>query len=237
MTQEERIHANAGALVDVLTKLTFRIAKWSKQQKLKGRSSGFLYRNPKTHRPVLITAGHKMPKNGCFIETRMRDDKGHMLQINAGKFKVFYKQSKIDVAFSELPIELYQKDIEKYDGIDIIQYQAPFKNADPKEPHAFAVVNNYEFTKDENGYVVPVYLCYEVGMELIRQDENFNYFKPNREFQGDEYYEGASGAPIADSNGAISSILVSGDKAEGILKAFRLDNFDFDAHLNTSSKS
>lgn len=234
MTPEEEIHGNIQSLVDDLTKITVRIATWDAGV-LKGRSSGFLYKSPNHDSPLVITAGHNMPDEGSFIETRVKNDNGEMLQINAGKFQAFYNRDKIDVAFSELPIDLYKKEIAQYDGVELFQYFREFVKAIPGEAYSFAVINNYEFVKSGNGFILPVYLCYEIGLELVDQDESFNYFKTCRNFQGHEYYQGASGSPIIDPEGAVTSILVSGFDDIEVLRGFRLDNFDFKSGIAKKS--
>ncbi len=60
----------------------------------------------------------------------------------------------------------------------------------------------------------------------MKQDEHINYFKP-AEFKGDDYYKGASGSPIADPEGQITSILIGGTD-DSLLRAFRMDNIEID---------
>ena len=229
--QKENLHQ----LVDHLTKFTFRISKWNEEGKLTGRCSGFLYQPSNLQIPIVITAGHGMPEKGAFIETRIRKD-GKTFMMNAGEFKVWYNHEDIDFAFSVLPAHLYREEIEKFSGIDLSCYTHDFIKAKKgDEGYGFAVINNYEFIKDGNGFVLPTYCCHELFLELVEQDEHINYFKLAREFQGHEYYEGASGSPIADQEGAITSILIGGDEKTGLLRAFRLDNIELS--LNTCLKA
>lgn len=64
-------------------------------------------------------------------------------------------------------------------------------------------------------------------MELIDQDGHMNIFRLARSHQGDEYYRGASGSPIADPEGQITSILIGRVPDTELLRATRLDNIDF----------
>jgi hypothetical protein len=216
---------NLDILVDHLTKVTIRIIKLSEDGNKIGHCSGFLFQPEPNTIPFVITAGHELPKLGSFIETRIKKD-GKPLLINAGEFSVFYNHKDIDYAYSRLPIDLYKEEMQAYEGVEFIAYQHKFIKAIPNEGYGFAVINNYEFVKSGDDLVLPLYCCYELFLELVDQDEHLNYFKVAREFQGHEYYRGASGSPIADQEGAITSILISGDNKDEILKAFRLDNID-----------
>ena len=223
LKQEEE---NIIKFIDSLTKVTVRISTFNEAGILTGRASGFLYQPEIDKIPLIITAGHKLPESGSFIETSIVKD-GELLLINAGKFNIFYNNDGVDYAYCELPIEKYIQDIEKYTDVEFIAYKDKFINVVKDEVYGFAVVNDYaEFVKRENGFNLPSYCCYEIYLELVKQDEHINYFKPARNFQGHEYYQGASGSPIANPEGAITSILIGGCQETGLLKAFRLDNVE-----------
>jgi hypothetical protein len=214
-------------LVDHLTKVTVRISTWNEKGELTGSCSGFLYQREPNTIPLVITAGHKLPELGSFIETRIRKD-GKPLLINAGKFNVFYNHNDIDYAYSILPVKMYMKEMKAYEDIEFIIYNHKFIKAKPNEGYGFAVINNFEFVKSGDNLILPLYCCHELFLELVDQDEHINYFKIARKFQGHEYYKGASGSPITDEEGAITSILIGGDEDTGVLRAFRLDNIEFE---------
>jgi hypothetical protein len=221
----KKIEKNALAFIKLMIEITIRIASYDKEGKLIGRSSGFLYKKNSDSIPIVITAGHKLPEEGSFIETNIVKD-GSILQINAGKFNVFHNHDDIDYAYSELPVDLYKKEIEKYDGICLRPYNNNFTPIDEQEAYGFAVVNDYlEFVKLGDINALASYSCYEVGLEFIKQNEHINYFKPLN-FQGHEFYRGASGSPVADPEGKITGIIIGGTE-EGLLRVFRLDNIDF----------
>jgi hypothetical protein len=223
----KKVEKNIIKFIDFLTKVTVRISTFNEEGILIGRSSGFLYQPEKDKIPLIITAGHKLPESGSFIETSIVKD-GKLLLINAGKFNVFYKNDDVDYAYCELPVEIYKQDIEKFIDVEFIVYKDKFINVMKNEAYGFAVVNDYaEFVRSENGFLLSSYCCFEVGLELVKQDENINYFKLAGDFQGHEYYQGASGSPIADPEGAITSILIGGCQETGLLKATRLDNISF----------
>lgn len=214
---------NIRNFIDHLTRFTVRIVKFGPNGEIIAMSSGFLYQ-PNAKSPlVVITAGHKTPTKGAFIETRITKD-GQTLCLTAGKFTVFYNFDNIDYAYSFLPIDKIQSDLDKDIRVEYIAYRHEFIKAEKREAYGFAVWNNYEFVRSGNELLLPRYCCYEVGMKLAKQDEHINYFKTSRSLQADEYYEGASGSPIAAPEGAITSILIGRTEDEKYRKGFRLDN-------------
>lgn len=211
--------------IDLLLGVTFRICHWDQDGALKSRSSGFLYQKTLESPLLVITAGHHTPPEGSFIETKLVHDR-QTAAVNAGKFQVFYNHDDIDYAYSILPLELIQKSLAPGMSFEFTVYKEPFVQAVNDEAYGFAVLNNYEFIKSGNTHIVPTYLCYELYLDLVKQDEHINYFKPAREIGEHEYYEGASGSPIADPFGRITSILIGGTDPREFLRAFRLDNID-----------
>ena len=215
----------AQKFVDLMLKVTFRICHWNETGELTSRSSGFLYKKTKEAPIMIITAGHGTPPEGSFIET-IHVHKNKTAAINAGKFSVFYSTDNIDYAYSELPMELITISLTKDMSFEFTIYKEPFVNAVKNEAYGFAVRNNYEFVKMGDKLVAPTYLCHELYLELERQDEHVNYFKPSRPIMEHEYYAGASGSPIADPSGKICSILIGGTDPREFLRAFRLDNIE-----------
>lgn len=223
MTKQEK--NNIEKFINHFVRLTVRILHWDSERKLTGRSSGFLYQPDTKLLPLIITAGHGTPKQGAFIETPIIKN-GQTLSLNGGEFKVFYHHDNFDYAYSKLPLDTIQQDLEKGTEIEFTAYRHKFIKAKKNEAYGFAVVNNYEFVKTDDGLILPTYCCYEIGLELIKQDEHINYFKTARPIQDHEYYQGASGSPIADPEGAITSILIGGTDPKEFLRAFRLDNIN-----------
>lgn len=219
------IESNIRQFIGHFTQLTVRISLWNEDETLTGRSSGFLYQPPDSKNLYVITAGHGTPKKGAFIETRIQKN-GTTLSLNGGSFKVFHTSGEIDYAYSKLPIEKYSE-LDDLKDLDFIAYRYQFQPAIKNDAYGFAVLNNYEFIKSGDQLLLHTYSCFEVGLELEDQNETINYFKPY-EFKGDDYYVGASGAPIADPEGIITSILIGGDPESGLLKAMRLDNISLE---------
>lgn len=211
--------------VDLLLNVTFRLCHWDENGQLKSRSSGFLYKRTHDSPLLVITAGHNTPPEGSFIETT------HVYEyqtaaVNAGKFQVFHSDNNIDYAYSILPLELIKSSLSKDMAFEFTVYKEPFFKADNSEVYGFAVRNNYEFVKHSNALVAHTYLCHELYMELVKQDEHTNYFRTSRPIQDHDFYTGASGSPITDQYGRITSILIGGTEPIELLRGFRLDNID-----------
>jgi hypothetical protein len=211
--------------IDLCLKVTFRICHWDSDGYLKSRSSGFLYKRTPSSPILVITAGHHTPPEGSFIETsHVYENK--TAAINAGKFQVFYSQDENDYAYSILPLELIQKSLTKEMSFEFTVYKEPFLNAVKDEAYGFAVRNNYEFINNDSKLIAPTYLCAELYMELVKQDEHINFFSTSQPIKGHDYYQGASGSPISDPYGRINSILIGGTDPIEFLRGFRLDNID-----------
>lgn len=211
--------------INLLLKVTFRICHWDERGQLKSRSSGFLYKRTEDSPLLVITAGHQTPPEGSFIETKHVYE-NQTAAVNAGKFQVFYNENDIDYAYSILPLDLIQKSLSKDMSFEFTVCKEPMVKAVNTEVYGFAVRNNYEFVKYSDALVAPTYLCHELYMELVKQEEHINYFKTSRLIQDHEFYRGASGSPITDQYGRISSILIGGTDPIELLRGFRLDNID-----------
>ena len=230
MTEKEK--ENILAFIDHMTNVTMRIVKWNEQGELTGMSSGFIYQPDINYHPIVITAGHKMTTKGVFLETRFIKD-GRPLLINAGEFKIFLNDNDIDYAYSRLPLDIIKRDLENDAKFECIIYRHEFVKAKKNEAYGFAVINNHlEFIKSGDSLLLPTYCCTEIGLELVKQEEHINYFRPSRQIQDDDYYRGASGSPIADPEGAITSILIGPTDPRELLCAFRLDNIKLPTDSN-----
>jgi hypothetical protein len=222
-TKAER---NIEAFIEKMNQITYRLVTVSENKEIKGMASGFLYQ-PTTITPIFITAGHKLSNGGLFIETKVTKNNTPIL-LNAGTFEIFYdKKTDIDYAYSKLPLELYTEETSQKACLSLQCYQHDsFYDIDKKEPYGFSVTNNFNLVKNDSKLIMDIYSCFEIGLTLVKQSEHINYFKTIDRHKGDDFYRGASGSPIANSEGAINSILIGGDE-EGLLKGFRLDNITF----------
>ncbi|MDT3367569.1 MAG: hypothetical protein LIR40_02855 [Bacteroidota bacterium] len=219
--------SNKQEFKDFMVYLTVRLLKLTENGDFKGRASGFIYQPSGIGSPKLITAGHELERDYNFFETfEIINDQ--LMLLNGGAFDIFYDEEReMDYAYSVLPLQKYGEQeciaLGKYMG-----YFHSFVKADKRGRYGFAVRNDYgEFIKTDKGFELPSYECSEIDLKLEEQTEHINYFKTTSEFQGHEFYKGASGSPIANMNGLINSILIGGDDEKGLLKGFRLDNIVF----------
>ena len=204
-----------------MTRFTVRIIAFKSETEIKGHRSGFLFQEKEDEAPLVITAGHGCPPAGSFVESRICVNH-RPLCYNAGKFDVFYTDGQIDFAYSRLPIEVIKRDLPPDVCIENLAYKHSFGSPSSGEAYGFAVWNNYEMVDSGDGLLLPQYCCYEVGMELAGEDTWQYFFKTQKDLKEDEYYEGASGAPISDPEGRICSILLGSTEDKKYLRGHKL---------------
>ncbi len=219
--KKDRILRRIQQYVDFMTKFTVRIIAFKSEREINGHRSGFLYQRKENEVPLVITAGHGCPPAGSFVETRILRNK-KPLCYNAGKFEVFHTEGQIDFAYSKLPIDIIKKDLPPDVRIEVLAYKHSFDSPSTREAYGFAVWNNYELVSTGDELLLPQYCCYEVGMELAGEDTWQYFFKTQKELKEDEYYDGASGAPICDPEGRICSILLGRTKDKRYLRGHKL---------------
>ena len=228
---KEEILRHIQQYVDFMTKFTVRIISFRSEREINGlrsgslcHRSGFLYQRKENEAPLVVTAGHECPPVGSFVETRISKN-GRPLCYNAGKFEVFYSEGQIDFAYSKIPIDVIKKDLPPDVRIEFLAYkQHGFGSPSSGEAYGFAVWNNYELVDTGNELLLPQYCCYEVGMELSGEDTWQYFFKTQKELKEDEYYHGASGAPITDPEGKICSILLGRTADKKYLRGLKLND-------------
>jgi hypothetical protein len=218
---EEEIRRRIQQYVEFMTKFTVRIISFKGEREISGHRSGFLYQGKENETPFVVTAGHGCPPVGSFVETRILSN-GRPLCYNAGRFEVFYTEGQIDFAYSKIPIDVIKKDLPPGVRIEVLAYKHAFGSASPGEAYGFAVWNNYELVNTGNELLLPQYCCYEVDMELSGEDTWQYFFRTRKELKEDEYYQGASGAPITDPEGKICSVLLGRTEDKKYLRGHKL---------------
>lgn len=188
-------------------------------------ASGFIYQPGHEYMPMLITAGHKRSKKGAHIETYVYKE-GKTLCIPTGEFHIFYNDNDIDVAYSILPIHEMNNEEGQLSLSGLTVYGHEFVKAHSEDAYGFAVWNGGEIVSYgfETRFIREQ--CSEIAMELFRQEEHVNFFNTHNEIKTHEFYYGASGSPVADTEGQITGILIGGTEPIEHLRVFRLDNFD-----------
>lgn len=224
----KKIYKKAKQFIELFSNISYRLVRVNEQGAITGLASCFLYQpDPQSSIIYVVTAGHSCAAEPgvLFIETANKNEEGMPLLLNAGKFIILYEETELglDIAVSKLPVHMFN-DVPA--DLALFVYRDNFIAALPDEAYGFAVKNNYDFIKSGDTIFVERYYCYELFMELERQEEYVNFFKLARPFQDDDFYRGASGAPIADGEGVITSILIGRSECNNYMRTFRLDNFD-----------
>jgi hypothetical protein len=184
--------------------------------------SGLLWR--RGERYFTLTAGHTLKGRRMAIETTLIHPDTKVLMIglpNPIDFKGL--ESPLDFGWSEIkPRELFlaakaDPDVDAT-NLELRCYTGEFIEPSGEFGYIFAAWKAHAFVPG------PRWLDrdprYELWMEFEGRDHRNGYyrFKLARKHQGHDYYEGCSGAPIADNHGRIVALLVgSPDPAEGIL--------------------
>ena len=108
--------------------------------------------------------------------------------------------------------------------IELPAYQGPIHD-EPKgnRAYAFASWSRTEFHPAKQTLIRDS-AC-EAGMRYVGNDSNGLYkFELSRKHQGHDYYKGSSGAPIADEEGKIVSIVLKGDEDDNIIYGFPISS-------------
>jgi hypothetical protein len=85
--------------------------------------------------------------------------------------------------------------------------------------YGFAALKPIELEHHGDLIILDRDIRYEYGMQYIGTDRKYDLYKflLARSHQGDEYYHGVSGAPIADLTGKIVAIVVSGSEDDNLI--------------------
>lgn len=193
-----------------------------------GLASGVIIERPSN--PVLLTAGHIFNKPGAWtLETNivvanmtlhlpLRDIQ-MLSQINLDKGTA----QNIDLAWAQIhradcmaALDSFPKTQEQ--RIELPLYCGPL-DEEPKRNsfYGFAAWNKVELHQEVSTLVSEA--SYEIGM-CYRGTCNGDIlyeFELARDHQGYDYYQGTSGAPIADEEGRIIALVSGGDPAENLI--------------------
>ncbi|MBL4845537.1 MAG: tetratricopeptide repeat protein [Planctomycetes bacterium] len=169
----------------------------------------------------LYTANHTVKEGEWAWETgiRLGTDGSLLLPIPSRRV--------VDSArdFAQIPMSLEQlRDARRsFPELEEVPFQVPIYRGPLGLPrkdqlYGFAAANNARLIQQRERYLVRDY-SYEIGMtfEGVDADSGLYRFRLARKHQGDNYYAGASGAPIADQEGQIVALVSSGDARAGII--------------------
>lgn len=194
-----------------------------------GIASGFLLEREDHF--LLLTAGHIFDRPGSWtLETNVSDSHTTLhvavrdVQLIAGVNFNTGHVHRIDVAWARIA----QSDVcaglaanPKLSGrrVELPIYRGPLDSLPNRESYyGFAAWNRVEFHEDVSTLVSEP--SFEIGLCFLGENSQGLYeFELARPHQGREYYEGASGAPIADEEGRIVGLLLCGDIDRNVLFA------------------
>jgi hypothetical protein len=179
---------------------------------------------------LLLTAGHSFSRSGAWtLDTGLSVGGTTLhapiqdLQLLASLNLATGEVAPVDLAWGWIESagirqELANKPSFKGMSVELPVYQGSL-TAVPSPDHAYGYAswNRVEFHATVGTLAVDP--SYEVGMTFLgtNSDSGLYEFELDRLHQGHSYYEGASGAPIADETGQIVSMLLAGDRNRNIL--------------------
>lgn len=190
-----------------------------------GVASGIIVRF--SRRLILLTAGHIFDRPGRWtMETSTVVD-GKTLHLHLPDVQRLCsvevrsgKDSDIDLAWAPLDCEAVKEQMRRDAAmrdraVKLPVYIGPLDLIPERsEAYGFAAHNRVEMHGARHLYSQP---SFEVGMAFkgYHAESGLYEFELSRLHQGHDYYSGASGAPIANAEGKIVSLLVSGDQDGG----------------------
>ncbi len=194
-----------------------------------GRASGVLVEHNNDY--ILLTAGHSLEKPGDWtLETSVVvDDKTlHLplrdIQLLAQIDTDGGTVQKIDLAWARISHEDCKAALDSFpktqkQPIEFPVYRGPLDEEPSHDsPYGFAAWNRAELHQHDVS-ILASEPSFEVGMTYngISNDDSLYVFELARAHQGNEYYCGASGAPIADEEGRIIALVTKGDPKENLI--------------------
>ncbi len=219
-------------IIDQLLGITFNLVQVddpTRPTKPKGLASGFVIE--KDGQKYFLTAGHAAKNGPWFWECALDAHEGCLL-VPMGPFMKFVAGSLSssgkmvidasdvpagDFAWSPFDPTALSKKLRDFSGpkapLPYEYYQGPLdRSLAPRETCVLAA--------HSRGTIEHLRLTY-LRREVCVQDLQFQFtnekghhvFKPIGGHQGHDFYRGASGAPIANSNGELVSMLIGGDDA------------------------
>jgi hypothetical protein len=173
--------------------------------------------------PTLVTAGHIFGKAGDWtIETSV---------VGAGKslhlrLMDVQRPSSVcktrvrvpDFAWATVRPDAARQMLDQATAarLELDCYRGPIEPPNPDVGYGFAAWNRVEFHEPLSTLVREA--SYELAMKYVRTLSSGAYeFQLSGKHRGDDYYRGASGAPIADEEGRIVALVLRGSSARNTI--------------------
>lgn len=181
-------------------------------------------------RYYVITAAHELKGSTWSIETGITVDgqtKGLIIPLKG----MVQPDVAVDAALCELDMDGLRRQatgdpLLKGKEFRIKYYRGPIdESPSPDEAYGFAAWNDCTYMKDLS--ILERQATFEVGMTFTGMNSSTGLFsfKLAGKHKGHKVYKGASGAPIADPEGKIVSIVLEGDEAQDMIMGLPLSTF------------
>lgn len=160
---------------------------------------------------VAVTAAHRLGIVPWHIETFTPDKANGTLNIRAGTLSQVVKEGAWDddLAFHPFPSTEFAR--ENIPAASVPAYKGPVSMPVKREAYGFAVWRQAEIVPANPHHQAVRELVTECGMEYIGDQGGHFIFKLDDKHKGHDWYEGISGAPIADPSGLIVAIVQGGN--------------------------
>lgn len=233
-----------------MAKVTVKLLRGIDEQPIPtGSRCGFITR--RNGRLIVVTAAHKADLDDhWFVQTSLTHE-GQTLFVPV-KGMIFWKRLRldspeqvedIDLAWGELDLEVLRDQL-KAKGIAVdrplgwVPYIGPIETPDRDEAYGFSGVSSIDFVPSFGEmHQTP---AYELFLEYTGDDSQGDKyeFAMSRKHHGHEYYQGASGSPIAGPDGKIVSILLGGDEERNVLWGAKLLSYErlWDVDFNPAAE-
>jgi hypothetical protein len=236
--------ANCEALLNGLLSFELNLVRFSDEKCTEpcGLATGFIVQKGERH--YLLSAGHAMSKPvQWYWETNVVSiERRDTLCIPIGPFTLLKSYviddegevavADVDVAWCEfdpkrIEVELKRMGQPSEVSLDFPFYRGPLDQVPvlKTEPYSFAARSRGQLQQFGTLFLARDN-AFETCMEYRGMSNNGRYvFKLAEEHKGHDYYEGASGAPIAGPDGTIISMVLGGNDRTHVIYGLELSRF------------
>lgn len=239
---DEAARRNIKALLDQLVQATVLLVDWEPGLDFpRNRASGFVVE--RGGRYFVISAGHALRTGKWSLELDpFKDGKHQALLVPLRSTWAILSHvdlaadeaRSVDFAWAEIDVDRLRADVrtdERLKGVPVTipEYRGPLdRRPSGDDVYTYVALNQAEYEEHPFAKIVERKPSFEIGMEFAGEtpDGGAYVFRLAREHQGHTFYKGASGAPIADAEGTIVSVVLRGCESRHELYGARLADFE-----------
>ena len=225
--------------VNHMLNYTLRLVNLDKKGQQPERvASGFMVQVGKKLR--VVSAGHALGTMERWVLEATQASETETLCFSLTNIHVVDKVVKlpngetidVDLAWGEIDLDVISQQLTEDGRMDPTKIEMPLylgpldEEPSTQEAYGFASWSRQVVFIEDRATLIRN-AAYEYFMEFVRRDKatNLYTFRLSRKHQGNDYYYGASGSPIADSTGKIVSIVIGGSKAEDAIYGTALSDY------------